>query len=503
MIAGRTMRSAALAAGLVTSLAGSVSGQAAGSPAAPPTCGEDLAGARRTIEADYGGYRLEIVGRRKAAFERAYARLEREASHAAGDCYPVLNAFADWFQDPHLFIYQTARLDSAESARRAAAVRMAPVTEEAAREYFTSRGSKLDPIEGIWYAGHLRLAVVPDPARPRGHFMAVVVQPDTATWRAGAVRATLARRTDGSYDVDLAGPNYVLWHRHAHLHRHVLLRLDPGVWGKAFPVATADSGLLDPVDPRRPTLIVRAAAVVISMPSHDPAYKPALDSLVRANAELIRRSALMLVDLRGNEGGSSYTAAALAPYIMSRDRRPSPVVHHHAVMLSSPDQIAYAKVAFGPDTMPFVRSLVSRMEASPGEFVRLDTASTEEDDTSIPAVYGPVRVGILVDRGTVSAAEVAVEFALRSTRATVFGEPTAGALDYEQVRIVPLHPNEKRWLLGYPTITRDVSLPKGGIRGKGLRPDVPVKWQSVADPIGYVIRALAKCQRARPGSCSG
>jgi C-terminal processing protease CtpA/Prc len=101
-------------------------------------------------------------------------------------------------------------------------------------------------------------------------------------------------------------------------------------------------------------------------------------------------------------------------------------------------------------------------------------------------------VGVLIDRGTVSAAEVAVEFALRSTRATVFGEPTAGALDYEQVSIVPLDPRERRWFLGYPTITRDTTLPAGGIRGKGLQPDVRVTWASVADPIAYVVHALGR-----------
>jgi C-terminal processing protease CtpA/Prc len=320
----------------------------------------------------------------------------------------------------------------------------------------------------------------------------VVLQPDTATWRAGAVRASLARRDDGTYDVELSGPNYVRWQRHAHLHKRVLLRLDPGMWGKVFPVPPADSGLLDPTDPHRPTLVVRGGAVVVSMPSFDPAYKPALDSLVNANADLIRRSDLLLVDLRGDEGGSSYTSAVLAPYIVSRGRRPSPLVHRHAVMLSSPDQVTYAKVAFGSDTTAFVRSLVARMEASPGHFVPLDTASSAEDDPAIPPVFGPRRVGILIDRGTVSAAEVAVEFALQSTRAVVFGEPTAGALDYEQVNVVSLDPEEHRWLLGYPTITRDVSLPKGGIRGKGLQPDVRVRWESEADPIGYVIRALGR-----------
>ena len=472
-----------LVAALFISWPGIVAAQA-------PSCSTDLAGARRTIEADYGGFRLEITGKRKTDYEQLYARLQQQADSTSGDCFPVLDAFAASFQDPHLFIYQTVRLDSAESARRAQAVRMAPITEEAARAYLTSRGRQLDPIEGIWSANRLRLAVVPDSAGGRGHFMAVVLVPDTATWRAGAVRATLIRRGTGAYDVELSGPNYVTWHRRAHLHKSVLLRLDPGMWGKAFPVPPADSGLVDPVDPHRPTLVVRSGAVVISMPSHDPAIKPALDSLVAANADLIRRSDLLIVDLRGNEGGSSFTAAALGPYIASREPRPSPLVHRNAVMLSSPDQIAYAKVAFGPGTSPFVRSLVSRMEASPGQFVRLDTSSTGGDEPVIPVIQGPRRVGVLIDRGTVSAAEVAVEFALRSTRATVFGEPTAGALDYEQVRIVPLDPGERRWLLGYPTITRDISLPRGGIRGKGLAPDVKVDWNAMADPIGFVIHAL-------------
>ena len=479
---------ARLAVALLAGWPGAAAGQA-------PSCSADLAGARRTIEADYGGFRLEVVGERRTAYERIYARLQKQAERTAGDCFPVLDAFAQWFQDPHVFIYQTVRLDSAESGRRATAVRMAPITEDAARSYFASGGRRLDPIEGIWSAGRLRLAVVPDPAGRRGHFIAVILAPDTATWRAGAVRATLTRRSDGTYDVDLAGPNYVRWHRHAHLHKSVLLRLDPGMWGKMFPVPQADSGLVDPVDPHRPTLLIRSGVVVISMPSHDPAYRPALDSVVAANGELLRHTDLLIVDLRGNEGGSAFTANALAPYIVSRQPRPSPVVHRNAVMLSSPDQIAYAKVAFGPDTSAFVRSLVSRMEANPGQFVRLDTASSGDEEPAIQAVYGPRRVGVLVDRGTVSAAEVAVEFALRSTRATVFGEPTAGALDYEQVGIVPLDPGERRWLLGYPTITRDISLPRGGIRGKGLEPDVRVDWKSVADPIGFVIQALGALER--------
>src|SRR6185437_5262183 len=96
----------------------------------------------------------------------------------------------------------------------------------------------------------------------------------------------------------------------------------------------------------------------------------------------------------------------------------------------------------------FVRSLVSRLEAHPGELVPLsDPASppAPADPRDWVIASGPRAVGVLADRGTVSASEVLVVYALQSPRATVFGEPTAGALDYESASIVSLLPNEHRW----------------------------------------------------------
>ena len=81
--------------------------------------------------------------------------------------------------------------------------------------------------------------------------------------------------------------------------------------------------------------------------------------------------------------------------------------------------------------------------------------------------------------------------ALRRTRATVFGEPTAGALDYQNASIVSLSPREKRWYLGYGTITRRADLPHNGMRGRGIPPQVPLDVRRLADPVGYVDRALS------------
>ena len=459
-----------------------------------PTCAADLAGLDRKLREDYAGYLLELHGERMRQYAAMKAALEARAQRTAGDsCFFVLRDFTDWFDDPHLFVYQNPRIDSAESTRRRASVATRGITEASARAYFERRASQLDPIEGIWYDRALRVAIVPDSAKGAGHFVAVLLAADTAAWTPGSVRAYIARRPDASYDVDLSARNYFVSHLHGAIYRHVLLRLSPGIWGKAFPVPAADSGTLDPVDPHRPTLYRRNGTLVFAIPSHD-GFKAVIDSMVAAHAKELASADRLIIDLRGNEGGGSSMTNALGPYVMLRHDRPNPYPLDSSLMLSSPDQIAYARVGFGADTSAFVRSLVARLEAHPGRLVPLaDPAAppTPPDPRDWVVASGPRAVGVLTDRGTVSASEVLVVYALQSPRATVFGEPTAGALDYESASIVPILPAEHRWYVGYGAITRRADLPRGGMRGKGIQPQVPIDLARVADPIAFVDSALA------------
>jgi hypothetical protein len=455
------------------------------------SCSDDLRLLRDKIERNYAGFRLEVKDAKRRRFDAAYAALEKRAATVAGlGCYQVLRDLIDWFDDPHLFLYETARLDTAETRRRAAAVPRVVTSEDAVREHVRRRGKRLDPIEGIWYDGAARLAVLPDSTAGRGHFVAVMLTADSATWTPGAVRARLTRQGDGRYDVELWERNFALRHRRATLHKRVLLRLSPGMWGKSYPVAAADSGLLDPTDAHRPTLLARNGTVIVSIPSHDGPYKAVLDRLVRENESALKSAERLIVDLRGNEGGGSGMSNSLLPYIRSNPQRPARY-DGEAVMLSSDDQIEYARRAFGAETNPFVKSLLERLRAHPGEFVPLEDPSTPKPaPIAEPVITGPRRVGLLVDRGTVSASEVLVLQAMRSERATIFGEPTAGALDYQSTQIVGISPRERRWYLGYPTITRSTSLPADGMRGKGIAPQVRLRLARLDDPIARVEQML-------------
>jgi hypothetical protein len=466
-----------------------------------PTCAQDLDALDHKLQADYGGFHLEIREGRRAAFERMLGALRPRAAGATGDaCFAVLQAYADFFADPHVFIYQSTRLDTAETTRRAAAAEHVALTADDALRYFRRNAARLDPIEGIWYAAGLRVAIVREPRSAAGHFTAVVLTGDASTWAPGTVRARLVRTPDGRYEGELFERNFARRLVRASIYRHGVLRLDPGIWGKESPTGPADSGAIDPVDPHRATLVLRDGVPVLSIPSHDPAYRPWLDSLLTARRDLLIHSDRLIVDLRGNEGGSSLMTAALMPYIASDSQRP-PYVRDRSgypdrgkgVMLSSPDQFAYAIRLMGGDTTdPSARRFLDRMRANPGGFALFaDSLDPPTVTHPVTPVYGPRRIGILVDRGTVSAGEAFLIQAMRSTRVTTFGQPTAGALDYQNVSIVAFLPNERRWLLGYPTITAHPDLPADGIRGKGVRPDVAIDLARESDPIRRVAAALA------------
>jgi C-terminal processing protease CtpA/Prc len=241
----------------------------------------------------------------------------------------------------------------------------------------------------------------------------------------------------------------------------------------------------------RATLRAWDDVVVISIPSHDYAFKAHFDSLLTANRNTLASAQRLVVDLRGNEGGGSQMVARLHPYLVGDSMLPDSRGVGEAVMLSSPDQIVYARRAFGPDTSAFVRRLVAAMEAAPGTLVSLFDASTPApQERPIMPIYGPRQVAVLVDGGTVSAAEVTVQLAKRGGRAVVYGEPTAGALDYQSTSFVRLAPEENRWSLLYPTITASAKLPAGGMRGVGIAPDVTVRWSTIDDPIAYIVALL-------------
>jgi hypothetical protein len=459
-------------------------------PANPPSCSEDLESLKSTVETDYAGYLLEVKPA-PARYDRAISALRARAASAknSNDCFVVLRDYIRWYDDPHLFLYQNPPADSAAVAQLQS-LAAKPLGEAQVREFLDRNRSTLDPIEGIWYDAHGRIGVVRN-GTGKHSFIAVQLASDSGRAKPGTVIGRFVRKGADKYDADLVTAKGGISHPDAQIHKRVLLRLSPGIWGKAYPVRDQDKGLLHPADPHRATFIKRGRTSIVSIPSHSPEYRSTLDSIVAEHGTEIQSSDKLIVDLRGNEGGSSMMTGSLMPYIASHPQAPSPLDFRQTLLLSSPHQIAYARGAFGPDTDPAFTRMMARMEANQGKLVPLFDSlvppSTEPPDS---VINGPRRVGLLIDRGTVSASEVMVLEAMRSSRVTVFGEPTAGALDYQTTRIIWFSPTERRWGLGYPTQVANSRIPREGMRGKGIQPQVKLNLSVLDDPLATVERLL-------------
>ena len=449
------------------------------------SCRQDLDSLASRIEQNYIGFRFEVAKSPRESAYRAFVKQLQDRAAATGetDCIFLLRELSGWFHDGHVFVIHAPQLSAAQTDSLAAAAERRPLTEEQLRTDLTARAGRLDPIEGIWFTPGYRLGVV----RDGGMFVAVVLHADSSRWQPGQVKATFRRLPDGGYRAVLRANDHSRRDVDFVLYRNTLLAGGPYVWGRIFPLAPHEVGTLDSLDPEMPTLrLLGAEAVVVSVPSHDPSYHDALQALVDRNRDAIRARPILIIDIRGDQGGGSQTTAPLVPFLVSREMRPAIGPQGLSMVLSSSDNIRYFKQGgWNPD------SVAERMAAATGRVIPLirnePLGMPFPNDTVMPR---PARVAVLMDRGDASAAEAFLLQARRSTKVTLFGQNSAGMIDYQSVTIVRLACLPSGNLLGYPVIAASPTLPKDGLNATGIPPDVTIP-AGTTDAVAWVLTYYA------------
>jgi len=321
---------------------------------------------------------------------------------------------------------------------------------------------------------------------------------DVERWTPGQVKAEFRKLSDKSYSVVFFSGRHYPLHPAVYLRgqqggaairRGLLLHMPPITWGKAYPLKPDQVDLLDPTDPRLPTMrSVGTSTIVVSVPSHSPEYASAFNALVEKFRERILNAETLIIDIRGDEGGSSWMTNALKPFMVTKSKRSGQTVEQ-PVVVSSPDNIGYFEQMKSQGWVP--AHLVDRMKANPGKVIPFSdpesTNPSQEKPTEDSATPHPRNVAILMDGAVVSAGEAFVLAAKENEKVTLFGEHTGGCIDYQNVTITRLAVCPALGLnLGYPTLAASGRLPVGGINSKGIAPMVSI-GRSVKDPIRFII----------------
>lgn len=209
---------------------------------------------------------------------------------------------------------------------------------------------------------------------------------------------------------------------------------------------------------------------LIRIASFNHVYKNIIDSIIKANYANITSAKYLLIDVRGNGGGSDISYNELMPFIYT-----DPISVISNSKLSTPDNIAkYEVIAndekYPQDTREYAKKTVQKLIAIPGEFLEgsNDTFRLKE------VLPYPALVGILIDKKCASTTEQFLLAAKQSKKVMIFGENSGGVLDYANMHFLDFPCYD--WRLGYAT-SKSMRLPKTPVDNIGIAPDVRINTE--------------------------
>lgn len=243
--------------------------------------------------------------------------------------------------------------------------------------------------------------------------------------------------------------------------------------------------------------ILSAKSALLTVPSFaDQAGEP-IARILEEHARDIAQRPNLIIDVRGNSGGSDWTYQPLLPLVAANTRRDV-----GAMLLATPANSAANRALcnlMAPDSKQCrdtARAASEAMDrAPPGTFIAIPGERAVEIVEPEKVAPYPQRVGVLVDKRCGSTCEEFLLAVRQSFKVKLFGQSSAGSLDYSNLRPFTL-PSGKR-LLMYAT-SRSLRLPQFSVDAAGIPPDqvlpVPIEAARSGEEIVEVQRVLESGQ---------
>ena len=229
---------------------------------------------------------------------------------------------------------------------------------------------------------------------------------------------------------------------------------------------------------------------IIKLPSFDYPYVEIIEELINKNRSLLENSKNLIVDLRGNSGGTDTAYYNLLPYIMTGSTR-SLGVEYLATKTLIDGLSGYIESVKSredkKDEIEMLNKDIALLKSSIGKFVNLSGKpfSINKVDISNKA---PEHIAVLVDKRVGSAAENFVMATRQSKKVKIIGTVSSGGLDYAAARFFDFGCPE--YQLQLPTF-RSLRLPDFPVDNIGLQPDLYLD-KNVKDWIEYTVDYLEK-----------
>lgn len=395
-------------------------------------CTKMLGETVQKVSSIYAGFDDKINSGNRAAYDKHVSSLQLQAAKASTDraCYQVLKSYTDFFRDSHVGIWFSTKSSPAKIRR----VKLNGTVR---------KGSG---VEGIWATedNKYRLSIIKDPTLANKFIAVTMASPDSA-WVPGMVKA-----------------EFFAYENIHKFYRGLFYQADFNGFLDGFTL-TGDRidhwfgpswyRQSDATTFSRP-VVVKQSNVEFKILDKDFVYLKLgvfnqnevdnLDSLIKANKEIIGRTKNLIFDLRGNPGGNSSSSEEMTRLIYT-----NPIIYPAWQYRSSEEHIKTVKGYIARDsTSEWAKKnkvLLALMEKHPGELVSTGDSLVRKVDG---AGRYPERVSFLIDRNGGSSTEFFVFEGKQSKKVTTFGENTHGVMDYGDVQNFPL--SCRNYMVGIP-----------------------------------------------------
>lgn len=388
-----------------------------------------------------------------------------------GDCVELLNEWAHFFRKGHVGVSYAANASKNDKESNNEVKNYNPKTYvidtiklfNQLRQQNSSYG-----IVGVWEQRSYTMAIVPDTIDSKRDYVGIVLSTSKPEWKLGQVKAEFFNTDSGNY------VNYYMSDRSLvkgdYEYSTENLRTARFYWTRSAEyVPSTDQEQFSIYSTREPLFKqINDETVLLRVPSFEYTNRKKINELLTENAQFLDSAKYFIIDLRGNGGGSDNSFSRILPYIYT-----NPIKLHSVEIRATPLTYASYKEMTKRSfvfRLYFALSLKKKFKKNMGSYFNLFKDSIMIKDHLKPREY-PQKVFVVVDEDCASSTEQFILNAEQSSKTTIIGKRTYGAIDVSNI-VNTDFPNNKYRL--YYAASRSLRMSSRKIDDIGIEPDITI-----------------------------
>lgn len=430
------------------------------------------------VEKNYPGF--SDKSGEQSGYQDVREMLTKQAGNADEiSCQKLMKKYTDFYKDPHLWVGKNGAPFSFKTNAEAER------TEINIQDFQKYLKTSKDDLEGIWLTDGYKIGIKKN--RLNG-YTGFIMEASSVSWKMGDLKFRLLPDNRFEYvlmDKTKNGGNFKVYDKNVIFFEGIEVALSKQI---------SNPDLITKQKIRLNELEgfyfkkLSAKTTFLKLPSFDHPYLKQIDQLIEDNRALLEKSDNLIIDLRGNPGGSTDGYQKLLPYISDRS-----IYHTCAEFFASETFLKsledYKKKLGKDDSSETVDNQIKKVKENLGHYFNHDEKGGLNRVQKIEvAAKSPKRIVILANKRTGSSAEYLLFVAKQSSKVKIMGIPSYGALDYGNAIMTDFGCWEYQLLL--PTY-KAMRLPDYPIDNIGIQPDIYLD-QSVEDWVKFAVDYLEK-----------